>query len=468
MKALYKICALALAATLSACSGGEGGLTPPPTPPAVSDACSVSTQNQFVLDQMLVWYLWNDRLPASVDLDAYASPEELLDFLTTFSPDDGTGNPVDRFSFLTTATSDQQFFGEGKFEGFGFSSSFESDDDWRLTRVFFDSPANRGGLARGQRIVALDGRGVAEIEADEGVFAYLDANDTVEFTMRPVGGSVDGSNDFPTALSKDIVTIDPLPQSRVIDGSGGRKIGYIEFATFISTANPGFETIFANFNSESVTEVIIDMRYNGGGLVSTAELFSDYLGGRIASNLVFSRTEYNADRNDEFNPEDLIARFARLGNSMDLTDLVIIATSGTASASELVINGLDPHTRVTIVGDNTFGKPVGQVGLELAGCDVLLRPTSFKTVNSLGEGDFFDGLPVDCPAADDLDIPVGADNDPNLVAALTYLETGACPITSVSGGVARGGGVQASPGGRSTGPRRAPGGPPWREFADAY
>ena len=70
MKALYKICALALAATLSACSGGEGGLTPPPTPPAVSDACSVSTQNQFVLDQILVWYLWNDRLPASVDLDA--------------------------------------------------------------------------------------------------------------------------------------------------------------------------------------------------------------------------------------------------------------------------------------------------------------------------------------------------------------------------------------------------------------
>ena len=467
MKVMHRLFVLAVTAALTACSGGgdEGGLVPPPPP--VSDACAVARQKEFVLDQMQLWYLWNDLLPATVDLTAYETAEDLLDFLTTFSPDDGAGEPVDRFSFLTTATSDQQFFGEGKFEGFGFSSRFVADDDWRLTRVFVDSPANRGGLARGQRIVALNGQSVAELEAGDGVFAFLDANATVDFTLRPVGGALDGSNDFLVTISKDIVTIDPLPQSRVIDASGGRRIGYIEFATFISTASSAFESIFANFNAQGVTEVIIDMRYNGGGLVSTAELLGDYLGGRIASNRVFSRTEYNADRNAEFNPEDLISRFTRLGNSMDLTDLVIIATENTASASELVINGLDPHTRVTIVGDDTFGKPVGQVGLELSGCDILLRPTSFKTVNSLGEGDFFAGLPVDCAAADDLDVPVGADNDPNLVAALAYLETGACPATGASGPAPKDGAGQAAPGATME-PRRPPAGPPWREFAGAW
>jgi C-terminal processing protease CtpA/Prc len=468
MKAICRLIALVVTGVLTACSGGgdDGGLVAPPPP--VAEACSATRQKQFVLDQMQLWYLWNDLLPATVDLDAYATAEDLLDFLTTFSPADAAGDPVDRFSFLTTATSDQQFFGEGKFEGFGFSSRFVEDNDWRLTRVFADSPANRGGLARGQRIVALNGLSVEELEAGDGVFAFLDANATVDFTLRPVGGALDGSNDFLTTISKDIVTIDPLPQARVIDGSGGRKIGYIEFATFISTASPAFESLFADFNSQGVTELVIDMRYNGGGLVSTAELLGDYLGGRIASNQVFSRTEYNADRNAEFNPEDLIARFARLGNSMDLTDLVIVATENTASASELVINGLDPHTRVTIVGDDTFGKPVGQVGLELVGCDVLLRPTSFKTVNSLDEGDFFAGLPVDCVAADDLNIPVGADNDPNLVTALTFLETGSCPVTSVPGEVSKGSSERAAPGVPAMESRRKPAGPPWREFADAY
>jgi C-terminal processing protease CtpA/Prc len=329
-----------------------------------------------------------------------------------------------------------------------------------LSRVFVDSPAGRAGLARGQTIVALDGRSIADIQAAEGVSAVLD-NDVVEFTMRPLAGP-----DFSVTLTKDIVTIDPLPQWRIIDGSGGRKIGYLEFATFISTATPGFETIFAEFNAQNVTEVIIDLRYNGGGLVSTAELLGDYLGGRIATNLVFSSTEFNADRGPDNNSRTL---FTQLGNSLNLTDLVVIATRGTASASELVVNGLDPHTRVAIVGSNTFGKPVGQIGLELpGGCDILLRPTSFKTVNAVSFGEFFDGLPVDCPAVDDLGVPVGVDTDPNMIAALGYLETGTCPLVAAPDAVNKASAGVEAPSAGSADPRPELTGPPWREFADAY
>ena len=93
-------------------------------------ACSLEGQKQFVLDNMRAWYFWNDLLPAQVDTSQFATPDELLAFLTTFSPDltpdDGVDNPVDRFSFINTAAADQAFFGEGKFEGFGFSSRFDA------------------------------------------------------------------------------------------------------------------------------------------------------------------------------------------------------------------------------------------------------------------------------------------------------------------------------------------------------
>jgi carboxyl-terminal processing protease len=452
-----------LAALFVAACGSDGG-GPAVQAPPVGGTCSVDTQKQFVLDNMLFWYLWNDRLPTNVDINDYSTPEELLAFLSTFSPDTGNG-PVDRFSFLTTATSDQQFFGEGRFEGFGFSYRFVADNDYRLTRVFEDSPAFVAGLRRGQQFITLNGQTVAELEAGAGIDSAFDET-TVTGTVRPVGGNADGSDDITISMTRAIVTIDPLPQWRIIEASGGRRVGYIEFQSFISTATPLLETVFAEFTAQNVNEVILDLRYNGGGLVSLAELLGDYLGGRIATGRVFSSTEFNAARASN----NVSEFFELIGSSLVLDELVVITSGGTASASELVINGLIPHATVTIVGANTFGKPVGQIGLELDGCDVLLRPTSFQTVNSLGDGDFFDGLPVSpsCDAEDDLSKPVGAftvlgaaDNDPNLEKAMQYLETGSCPsVVSLAEG-------SSKPFARVESRKPELKGPPSREFANA-
>lgn len=414
------------ALVLAACSSSDGTDEAPPVA-----ACSLEGQKQFVLDNMRAWYFWNDLLPAQVDTTQFATPEDLLAFLTTFSPDltpdDGIDNPVDRFSFINTAAADQAFFGEGKFEGFGFSSRFVAENDLRLTRVFFDSPANRAGLARGQQIVALNGRTIADIQANEGVNALFDLS-PLEFTMRPVGGNPDGSDDFTTSITKDIVTIDPVPQARVITDPAGVRppVGYMELATFISTADAQMDAVFADFRAQGVNDVILDLRYNGGGLVSTSELLGDFLGGDVAENLVYSKTVFNALRAAANNSTEF---FERRGNSMSLVRLVVIASRSTASASELVINGMDPHVEVVIVGDDTFGKPVGQVGLEF--CEKILRPTSFQTLNANDFGDYFFGLPVDCAAPDDLDVAVGADNDPNIEAALSYLDTGGCPAAAL-------------------------------------
>ncbi|MEM7084525.1 MAG: S41 family peptidase, partial [Pseudomonadota bacterium] len=176
------------------------------------------------------------------------------------------------------------------------------------------------------------------------------------------------------------------------------------------------------------------------------------LGGDVAENLVFTSTEFNADRAPDNN---VSAFFNRLGNSINLSRLVIIATPRTASASELVINGMEPHVDVTIVGDRTFGKPIGQLGFEF--CEQILRITGFQTVNADGDGDYFNGLPADCPAPDDISIPVGDDADPNIIAAMSYLDNNACPVTLNA----------FEP---TTFEKVAPdlSGPPWREYLDAY
>lgn len=458
---MYKTAILSLSALLivGCSSGGGEDFTGQPV------SCSNDGQKQFVLDALYDWYLWNDLLPANINIANYASPEELVYEVTTvYGPQDAGGDPIDRWSRVGTVEADQQYYGEGKYEGFGFRWRFEGAD-LRIVSVYADSPANLGGLARGQTVESLNGQTVADIVGVDPDFyatnlrTFFAANDTITFVVRDVGGGVLPATD----ITRDIVTIDPLPLVRIIDiGPGVPPVGYMQFETFISTAHDGvggqdFDDIFALFIANDVKDVVIDLRYNGGGLVATAELLGDYLGGFANDNLVFSNTEFNADRAAANNSSSF---FSRLGNSIDLTRVIVIASKEfTASASELVTNAMIPYADVWIVGENTYGKPVGQIALDF--CEKRLRPTSFRTTNANGVGDYFDGLPVDCTADDNLDIAIGDDLDPNIIAATSISATGACPaVVAIDG--------QQAPVMRPD--IRAPKleGPPEQEFAGSF
>lgn len=393
-------------------------------------SCSNDGQKQFVLDALYDWYLWNADLPPNIDIADYATPEALVkDVTETYGPQDALGNPVDRWSRVGLLEADRQYYGEGKYRGFGFSWR-EDGGEMRMTGVYSDSPADIAGLERGQTVITLNNRSYADIVASEGINTFFDNNDTVTFVVADILGVLLD----PKLITKDIVTIDPIPQWRTIPLEGGAPpVGYMEFRTFVKTADPVFDQVFADFIAAGVKDVVIDMRYNGGGLVDTAELLGDYLGGFANATLVFSETEYNADRNPEFTEQQRISRFSKLTNSIDISRFIVIASREfTASASELVTNALDPYADVWIVGDNTYGKPVGQVGIEF--CDKILRPTSFRTKNADGVSDYFDGLPLDCPADDILEIPVGDLSDPNIVAALSISATGGCPVVAAPQG----------------------------------
>ncbi len=422
---MRKLWVVLVAALLAACGGGGGsglapGLADPPDGGDVGD-CSIDDQKQFVLEAMRFWYFWNTSLPADVNLGSFATPDEVLSFLASFSP-----NGVDRFSFLTTAAADQAFFGEGQFEGYGFGSRFEADDDLRITRVFSGSPADNAGFERGQRILSLNGTSIADL-GPSGFDAAL-AAPPVEFAIRNLDDS-----EFTVSVNTATVTIDPVPQYRIINNNG-TPTGYIELETFVSTADAKLGAAFTDFVSAGVQDVILDLRYNGGGLVNTAELLGDLLGGAIVpAGLLFSETLFNAQRSDNNTSELFETRSA----SLSLINLAIIASQNTASASELVTNSMEPTSAdVVIIGDRTFGKPVGQIGLEF--CELLLRPTAFQTVNGEGFGDYFNGLPADFSVEDDLTVAQGSDQDPNVIAALNYFATGSFPASLVLDGKAGG------------------------------
>ncbi|MEO0346974.1 MAG: S41 family peptidase [Pseudomonadota bacterium] len=381
-------------------------------------SCTVDDEKTFVLNTMRDIWFWNTQLPADVDLSAYATAEELLVFLTSFEP-------LDRFSFIDSAAADAAFFNEGEFVGFGFTSSLvdEATNDVRFLRVFSGSPAAAGGLSRGQRLLQVDGVDVATLLAGDGLgAAFGPSEEGVVRTLRI--RNLDNS-EFDAVLTKTTFTIDPVPQTRTYT-IGGSTYGYLEFSTFISTANDQLDAAFADFNTAGITDLIIDLRYNGGGRVDTAEFFGDLLGGFIASGQVFSETRFNED-NEINNRTDL---FQQRANSLSTSRLVFITTGGSASASELVINSLEPVASVDLVGSDTFGKPVGQIGATFCNDTKILRPTAFETVNSLGQGQYFDGLPVDCQADDDFTTEVGSQADPSTAAALELLSTGACPVVS--------------------------------------
>jgi hypothetical protein len=415
---------------LTACGGGGGGNAGGAVPVA---GCTAVLQKQRVLDIMQDWYFWNDEPEqqnkyATLSPAQFATAAELLSQLR-FRPVE-----FDRgFSFITTVEADQQFFSEGQFITFGFTSRFvnpPSNDDLRLTQVFAGSPADLAGLARGYRILQINGRTIAEINQAEGVSTALGPTEeglSRDFLVEDLAG-----DQFLATVSKQLITLDPVPDvpSRILDVNG-EPVGYVDLKSFISTADAELDNLFAQFRAQSVANVVIDLRYNGGGLVSTAERLADLLAGAVASDQVFSRTRYSSARSNN-NSE---RRFQARPQSLPLLQRVVfITTQGSASASELVINGLAPHTLVALAGAPTFGKPVGQSAFDYCDGRFRLRAVTFELVNGNDEGGFFSGLPQPgssvaelCAAPDDLNFPQGDPNEASLAAALAYINTGVCP-----------------------------------------
>ncbi|WP_243644031.1 S41 family peptidase [Sphingomonas sp. PP-CE-1A-559] len=441
---------LAMAAMLSGCGGSDGntnstgggtsgaiGVTPTPTPTATA-GCSLRERQDWAAAQLREWYLFPDTLPATLSPAGYTTVDSYIDALTATA----RSQRKDRyFTYLTSIKEETAYYTSGSSAGFGIRFALDQTGQRLFAAESFEgAPALAAGIDRGAEILAIGTtssnlRTVSAIITAEGTAGLTTAfgPDTTGTARVFRVSDAAGTRDVTVAKADfSLLPVSSRYGAKIIDDSG-QRVGYINLRTFISTAEPALKTAFANFRAQGVTKVIIDLRYNGGGLVATSEYLGDLLGGGRSTSEVFDYTTFRTEKAS--NNETRF--FAPQPESIAPTRIAFIGSGGTASASELLINAFTPylHGNSALIGTNTYGKPVGQIALDKPACDDRLRVIAFATQNAARNGNYFDGLAstveATCRATDDISFPLGDAREASTRRALDFLAGRSCSaITS--------------------------------------
>lgn len=372
--------------------------------------CSIAAQNAWVYDLMQEAYLWSDELP-TVDPETYESPEALLADLR-FSK-------FDRWSRISDQARTTALFKEGKVVGLGMSTRRNAADDLIVAFVQEGSPADEAGITRGDRVVEVGGFSVAQL--DEGdkwreAFGASEPGVDVELTIE----ASDERSMRSIQLTKDWIELVTVPHHDVYETAEG-PVGYLMLSTFVDTAFEELDEAFENFRAAGVQRVVLDFRYNSGGLIAVARHLMDLLVGARASGEIAYGVEYGPGLEGENTRRPLTLAEQSLP---DVERVVFVTTGTTLSASELVINAIRPYVDVKLVGDRTGGKPVGS--RQWAFCDQVIAPITFRLVNAEGRGDYFEGFEPDCAVPDDFEHEIGDPDEVSLFEALELAQRGSC------------------------------------------
>ena len=416
--------------------------------PPSSFTCTENDKKEFVSLIANEFYLWYDEM-AAVDPEDFGTAQAYLDALTAPLAVDKRD---DGFSYLTSKKADDERFSAGAYIGFGFRYGFDDTGGFFFADVLQGGPAGTAGFVRGDEVLAIDigdGRGFESIDSlinrnvtSLELFGPSELNVERGFRVRKPTGEV-----VERVIVKEELTTPPLAVApTLLPRDGPSPVGYLNLRSFISTANSELDDAVAFFARNNVTDLVVDLRYNGGGLLSVADRMLDLLGGLSAP----GRLSFLLSFNDKQRDSNAGAYFTPLANSIEPLRIAFITTNGSASASELVINSLAPHINVVIIGDDTYGKAVGQQPFDQdnidrwAGygvppatlerwsqCDNRTRLVTFEIVNGEGDGGYYTGLVdterfVFCPAVDDLTRNFGDPDEASLSAALGWLNLGQC------------------------------------------
>lgn len=406
-----------LAIFFTACRKEESltnNLNPTPSP-----TTSTTSAADLLKDSTLIYskdiYLWNDKIPASFNARSYADPAAIMTAIRQYAIEPGFSSSVDRWSF---AMAQQQWdnVSSGVSQDFGLNVFFMQEGDLRVRAVEKRSPAGLAGVKRGWRITKINGSdAISTTNASSIVQNVYQSNSTAFTFQKPDGSSVN------LTLNAASYQESPIMKDSVYAVSG-KKIGYFVFDSFLGDTTDiyqNFDRIFSQFTREGVQDVVVDLRYNGGGYVSVAKRLANYLAPNSANGGVMMTQKFN-QKYTSYNSTD---HFSKRG-SLNLNRLFFIVGSGTASASELLINSLKPYTDVVLLGAaKTHGKPAGYFPIPLGNWYIF--PVSFTTVNKAGEGNYYSGMSLNNQVADGLDKDWGDLSELNLASAINYITTGA-------------------------------------------
>lgn len=419
--------AILLALVFVSCKKEDSASTQPqPQPPATGNVNPADRWKDTALAYTRDIYLWYKQIPANFNAKDYADQAALMAAIRNYSTEPGFSAPVDRWSFAINKQEWDNLSG-GVSEDFGLNIFFLREGDLRVRAVERRSSAGMAGVKRGWQITKINGNtNMTTNNADFIVQNIYNSKSAAVTFKKPDGTSVD-LNLNASSYQEDPVYLDSVYTIN------SKKVGYLVFNSFLGdTAQvySAFNRAFSNFSSQGVQDLVVDLRYNGGGYVSVAEKLANYLVPSSGNGGVMLTQKFN----DKYSAWNETARFQKMG-SLNLNRIFFIVSGSTASASELLINSLKPYMNVLLLGErDTHGKPVGYFPIPVDSWYIL--PVSFLTVNKDGVGNYYNGLAVNNKVADGLDKNWGDVTEISFASALKYIQTGSFR-TSAPGEVSR-------------------------------
>ena len=404
---------LASACGVRGADSGDSGNTAATGNPPLSGQCSVESMRSWAYDNMRSYYLFADQVSPNVQLSDYASAEDLVTALRV--------QPFDRFSNIRDQTTQAAFFNDGENFGFGWRLYRNAEDDVIVSFVEPGSPLDLAGIQRGDELVSLDGFSTAEYIAlpDDTRQSILGSGSTITsptLGFKKANGSVQEQ-----VVTKAKFTMQTVTDVNAIDHAGTR-VGYLSFYQFVETSRTELANAFATLASENITELVLDLRFNGGGRISVANELASYIVGDNGANQVFSSIIFN-DANSNNNAS---TEFAPVNTALNLSRVYVLAGASTCSASEMVINGLSPFVEVVTVGETTCGKPYGTRAVNQCGKSMNAVEVEFQNAN--GFGGYYQGFDADCPVSDSHSAALGASNESLFATALDHISSGSCSL----------------------------------------
>ncbi len=455
MKKIVPFSLLFLAAALSSCHKDR--------------KTDVSNTSDLLKDSLYLYekedYLWNDAIPAYVAFNprSYNGSSDLSSLskeifaISQLKINTSTTKPyeyykvdptVPKYSFVDDGTETASLNGTN--DDFGFAPIYINPTDLRIKYVYAGSPAGLAGLQRGDEITSINGN--SDLTYDGG--------GNVNFVINSVYYSpaitlaitkLDGSTAVIT-LNTNSYSVNPVLTNKVFDMGSGHKVAYIAFNSFteLTNAQSKLDAAFNYFIAQGANDLVVDLRYNGGGSGKTAEYLDDLIVPAGKDNSLMYTSYYNSSlQNDnypllakkyavksgDFLPQNNRVNFSKK-LSLAVSRVFFIVTSATASSSELSINNLRPEMNVQLIGDTTYGKPVGEIPIPIGaqGQFIIFSPQLY-VLNSANQGNYYAGMApgsTDYPgllAADDVTKDFGDSTEMLLNHALNYVKTGTYAIT---------------------------------------
>ena len=415
IRLLYLIPVLSLI-YLSSCSRDEVG----PGPEVPSEIRSI---NNFIWENMDTYYLWRDFMPTNIDPEKQPDPAVYFHDLI-YSEDD-------RWSFITDDYEDlvNKLQGIRKTYGHEFKLFKESDSKQVFGIVEYiikDSPAESRGIKRGDIFNRINGTLLDTLNYKSLLFN----NNSYTIGFADLIDEEVVSNDIEINLTPVVMQEDPILLDTIYQLEG-KKIAYLVYNRFISTYNQNLNTVFSKFMSEGVNEMVLDLRYNPGGSVGTATLLASLIAPSdiVSNEEVFIKyiwndiiNQYWLDKEGE-DSENLKIKFIDAAQNIDLDRLYVLISESSASASELIINGLRPYMDVTLIGDTTHGKYTASITLhdEEQTFNWAIQPIVLKTANINNQTDYKDGLFPEYLVKDDYFSPLGSLEEDRLALAISFI-----------------------------------------------